>query len=66
MSKFNRNTSSRVPRVPSTPRPVVVVASGGEIFVGKRLADAYIWVEAEKIYPEEAANEAVFDTQGKR
>jgi hypothetical protein len=66
MSKFNSSHTSRVQRASKTPRPVVVVASGGEVFIGKRLSDAYIWIEAEKMYPEEAANEAVYGTPVKR
>jgi hypothetical protein len=63
MSKLIRSTT--VVRRPSgerrTQRPIYIIASGGEVFFGRRLPGAYVWIEADESLQREAVNDPLFN-----
>ena len=40
------------------PRATALIANDGEVFVGRRVGDAWVWIEAESVPAIAAANEA--------
>jgi len=40
------------------PRVTALIANDGEVFVGRRVGDAWVWIEAESVPAIAAANEA--------